>query len=143
MFLFNCPMYLIDILFKRLKLLYLYSQFNYCIYTNSLPLWWWLSWSWLLISLLDTLLDFRGVGGCDSPLVVVHIVRYFGRLWVIVTWFLWTVRRIFLIFCWPCISIYLFININQLDTLNFIISLFQASKCFEHVCLSSGGQIVL
>jgi len=21
----------------------------------------------------------------------------------------------FLIFCWPCISIYLFININQLD----------------------------
>jgi len=80
-------MYLIDILFKRLKLLYLYSQFNYCIYTNSLPLWWWLSWSWLLISLLDTLLDFRGVGGCDSPLVVVHIVQYFGRLRVIFTWF--------------------------------------------------------
>ena len=25
----------------------------------------------------------------------------------------------FLIFCWPCISIYLFININQLDALNF------------------------
>ena len=25
-----------------------------------------------------------------------------------------------LIFCWPCISIYLFININQLDALNFI-----------------------
>ena len=39
-----------------------------------------------------------------------------------------------LIFCWPCISIYLFININQLEALNFIISLFQASKCFEHMC---------
>ena len=30
----------------------------------------------------------------------------------------------FLIFCWPCISIYLFININQLDAQNFIVSLF-------------------
>ena len=39
-----------------------------------------------------------------------------------------------LIFCWPCISIYLFININQLDALNFIISLFQAATCFEHLC---------
>ena len=28
----------------------------------------------------------------------------------------------------------LFININQLDALNFIISLFQASTCFEHMC---------
>ena len=46
----------------------------------------------------------------------------------------------FLIFCWPCISIYLFTNINQLDALNFVISLFQASKCFEHMCSSSGGQ---
>ena len=45
-----------------------------------------------------------------------------------------------LIFCWPCISIYLFLNINQLDALNFIISLFQASVCFEHMCSSSGGQ---
>ena len=50
------------------------------------------------------------------------------------------VERHFLIFCWPCISIYLFININQLDALNFIISLFQVSTCFEHMCLSSGGQ---
>ena len=49
----------------------------------------------------------------------------------------------FLIFCWPCISIYLVLNINQLDALNFIISLFQASTCFEHICSSSGGQIVL
>ena len=29
-------------------------------------------------------------------------------------------------------SIYLFININQLDALNFIIRLFEASTCFEH-----------
>ena len=34
----------------------------------------------------------------------------------------------------------LFININQPDALNFIISLFQASTCFEHMCSSSGGQ---
>ena len=27
----------------------------------------------------------------------------------------------------------LFLNINQLDELNFIISLFQASTCFEHI----------
>ena len=40
----------------------------------------------------------------------------------------------FLIFCWPCISIYLFLNINQLNALNFIISLFQVSTCFEHMC---------
>jgi len=35
---------------------------------------------------------------------------------------------------------FLFININQLDALNFIISLVQASTCFEHMCSSSGGQ---
>ena len=39
-----------------------------------------------------------------------------------------------------CIPLYLFININQLDALNFIISLFQAPTCFEHMCSSSGGQ---
>ena len=44
-----------------------------------------------------------------------------------------------LIFCWPCISIYL-LHINKLDAINFIISLFQASACFEHMCSSSGGQ---
>ena len=43
----------------------------------------------------------------------------------------------------PVPLFYLFININQLDALNFIISLFQACTCFEHMCLSSGGQIVL
>jgi len=37
-------------------------------------------------------------------------------------------------------KMYLFININQLDALNFIIGLFQASTCFEHICSSSGGQ---
>ena len=29
---------------------------------------------------------------------------------------------------------YLFLNINQLDALNFIMSLFHASTCFEHMC---------
>ena len=38
------------------------------------------------------------------------------------------------------ISFTLFININQLDALNFTISLFQASTCFEQMCSSSGGQ---
>ena len=36
--------------------------------------------------------------------------------------------------------VYLFININKLDALNFIISLFQTSTSFEHTCSSSGGQ---
>ena len=34
----------------------------------------------------------------------------------------------------------LFLNVNQLDALNFIINLFQASTFFEHMCSSSGGQ---
>ena len=34
----------------------------------------------------------------------------------------------------------LFLNINQLDALNFIISLFQACTCFEHMCSSPRGQ---
>ena len=34
----------------------------------------------------------------------------------------------------------IYLNINQLDALNFIMSLFQASTCFEHMCSSSGGQ---
>ena len=40
---------------------------------------------------------------------------------------------------WHCFF-YSFININQLDALNFLISLFQASTCFENMCSSSGGQ---
>ena len=34
----------------------------------------------------------------------------------------------------------IYLNINQLDALNFIMSLFHASTCFEHMCLSSWGQ---
>ena len=41
------------------------------------------------------------------------------------------------------LPVYLFLNINQLDALNFIISLFQASTCFEHMCSSSGGLIII
>ena len=33
-----------------------------------------------------------------------------------------------------------YLNINQLDALNFMMSLFHASICFEHMCSSSGGQ---
>ena len=32
------------------------------------------------------------------------------------------------------------LNIKQLDALNIIISLFQASTCFEHMCSTSAGQ---
>ena len=43
---------------------HVYIQFNYIyIYTNSLPLWWWLLRSQLLISHWDTVFVFRGVGG--------------------------------------------------------------------------------
>ena len=34
----------------------------------------------------------------------------------------------------------IYLNINQLNALNFIMSLFHASKCFEHMCSKSGGQ---
>ena len=34
------------------------------------------------------------------------------------------------------ITIFLFLNISQLDALNFIISLIQASTCFELMCSS-------
>ena len=37
-------------------------------------------------------------------------------------------------------SQYIYLNISQLDALNFIMSLFHASTCFEHMCSSSGGQ---
>ena len=33
-----------------------------------------------------------------------------------------------------------YLNINQFDALNLIMSLFHASTCFEHKCSSSGGQ---
>ena len=39
-------------------------------------------------------------------------------------------------------SPYIHLNINQLDALNFIMSLFHASTCFEHMCSSSGGLIL-
>ena len=38
------------------------------------------------------------------------------------------------------VSFFFNLNINQIDALNFVISLFRASKCFEHKCSSSGDQ---
>jgi len=35
-------------------------------------------------------------------------------------------------------SHFFYLNINQLDALNFIMSLFHASTCFEDMCSSSG-----
>jgi len=37
-------------------------------------------------------------------------------------------------------SQYIYLNIKQLDALNFILSLFHASTYFEYMCSSSGGQ---
>jgi hypothetical protein len=37
-------------------------------------------------------------------------------------------------------SQYIYLNINQLDALNFVMSLFHASTCFEHMYSLSGGQ---
>jgi len=37
-------------------------------------------------------------------------------------------------------SQYIYLNINQLEALNFIMSLFHACTCFEHMCLSSWGK---
>ena len=39
---------------------------------------------------------------------------------------------VFLYFADRSASQYIYLNINQLDALNFITSLFQASTCFEH-----------
>ena len=46
----------------------------------------------------------------------------------------------FLIYFADRASQHICLNINQLDALNFIMSLFHASTCFEHTCSSSGGQ---
>ena len=40
-------------------------------------------------------------------------------------------------------SQYIYLNINQLDALNFIMSLFHASTCFEHMCSSSGQNCII
>ena len=42
--------------------------------------------------------------------------------------------------CCKKILKFIYLNITQLDALNFIMSLFHASTCFEHMCSSSGGQ---
>ena len=40
-------------------------------------------------------------------------------------------------------SQYIYLNINQLDALNFIMSLFHASTCFEHKSYRQEVKIVL
>ena len=52
----------------------------------------------------------------------------------------YSVYSFFFIYFADRASQYIYLNINQLDALNFIKSLFHASTCFEHMCLSSGGQ---
>ena len=37
-------------------------------------------------------------------------------------------------------NLYIYLNINQLDALNFMMSLFHAPTCSKHTCSSSGGQ---
>ena len=52
----------------------------------------------------------------------------------------WTILDIFFWYFADRASQYIYLNINQLDALNFIMSLFHASTSFEHMCSSSGGQ---
>jgi len=81
---------------------------------------------------------------CKLRLLFLFVTRCFGAT-----------AHPWLLHCWPArnnsrLSVQmpvaaetarnLVININQLDALNFIISLFQVSTCFEHMCSSSGGQ---
>ena len=49
-------------------------------------------------------------------------------------------RGFFFVYFADRASQYIYLNINQLDALHFIMSLFHASTCFEHMCSSSGGQ---
>ena len=49
-------------------------------------------------------------------------------------------QSVFFLFFADRPSQYIYLNINQLDALNCIMSLFHASTCFEHKCPSSGGQ---
>ena len=50
------------------------------------------------------------------------------------------IQFFFFLYFADCASQYIYLNINQLDALNFIMSLFHASTCFEHTCSSSGCQ---
>ena len=90
-----------------------------------------------------------------SPLVRIKIYSYFYKtlycrwgnyrrsprfIWCTCTRCSAMIRGTYLCFLWHYGTIYLFLNINKLGALNFIISLFQASTCFEHMCSSSGGQ---
>ena len=50
----------------------------------------------------------------------------------------------FFIFCWPCIWIYLFLNINQLDALNFYNKFVSSLYIFRaHVLIVRRAKIVL
>ena len=49
-------------------------------------------------------------------------------------------KKLFYIYFADRASQYIYLNINQLDALNFIMSLFHASTCFGHMCSSSGVQ---
>ena len=62
---------------------------------------------------------------------------YSGQIWTIHSG-IETTLFIYLYFA-DRASQYIYLNINQLDALNFM-SLFHASTCFEHECSSSGGQ---
>ena len=44
----------------------------------------------------------------------------------------WATIYLYFLYFADCASQYIFLNINQLDALNFIMSLLHASTCFEH-----------
>ena len=64
----------------------------------------------------------------------VYFGKYVQKVWVK----LW--HQFFFLYFADRASQYIYLNINQLDALDFQMSLFHASTYFEHMCSSSGGQ---
>jgi len=88
---------------------------------------------WLSVSCECWVLSGRGL--CDGPIACPE-ESY--RVWCVCVWSRNLIEKF-----WYFVdraSQYIYLNINQLDELNFIMSLFHASTCFEYKCSSSGGQ---
>ena len=99
--------------------------FKICVsLLNSTLLWSRLTWIKVMFSLQETVL----VQSLDHPAVLPFLISLTADM-ISVVWY----------FADPA-SQYIYLNINQLDALNFITSLFHASTCFEHKCSSSGVQ---
>ena len=70
--------------------------------------------------------------------IYIHVYIYAFSIYIYIHTYIYTYIHtyihVFLYFA-DRASQYIYLNINQLDALNFIMSLFHASKCFEHYVL--------